>query len=380
MADEPIRKARWRLILGKGAEDALGDDVLTPQQQEQEQAVGFLYDREYGEDERDVRTITEPSGGLQESQLNVPDWINKIHELFPKQTIERLERDALERYQLEEMVMNPQMLERVQPSETLLKAILRTKHLMNEEVLLLARRLVQQVIEQMMEKLAREVQTAFGGSRNRLHRSPLRVAQNFDAWTTVKRNLHHYDPQTQKLYIQTPYFYSRVRRHADKWQIIILVDQSGSMLNSAIHASLSASIFWGIPALRTHLVVFDTAVVDLTAVCSDPVETLLKIQLGGGTDIGQALTYAETLIDNPRQTILILITDFFEGAPLATLFGMTRQLVESGVTLLGLAALDNNANPHYSKSIAQSMVDLGAEVGAMTPGELAAWVSEKVSQ
>ena len=242
----------------------------------------------------------------------------------------------------------------------------------------MARRLVRTVVEQLMEKLARQITAPFTGSIDRRRRSFLKVAKNFDARTTIRRNLSHYDPATQRLYIRQPYFFSRVRRQADRWQMIILVDESGSMADSVIHAAVTAAIFFGIKSLRTHLVLFDTSIVDVTEHCTDPVETLMQVQLGGGTDIGQALRYAASLVDNPRRTIVVLITDFCEGAPIQHLYAATRHLVGSGVTLLGLAALDDRAEPHYDRAVAGRMVELGAHVAAMTPGELAEWVAQKV--
>ncbi|MGL5082898.1 MAG: DUF5682 family protein [Microcoleaceae cyanobacterium] len=373
--DEQLCKLRWRLILGNGTESFLGA-TLEGLWAQRDCALGFLYDREYGSSQN-VRP-EERRGGQEEAQLTVPDWINAVHELFPQQTIERLEKDAVERYKLEEIVTNPEVLQRVQPNQTLLKAILRTKHLMNQEVLTIARQLVRKVVDQLMEKLARPIQSPFLGAVNRQQRSLLKVAKNFDVKTTIRRNLKFYDPTRQKLYLQTPYFYSRIRRQVDRWQIIILVDESGSMLESVIHSAITASIFFGLKSVRTHLCLFDTSVVDLTESCNDPVEAMMKVQLGGGTDIGQALAYADQLIDNPRRTIIVLITDFFEGAPVNRLLSVTQQLVESGVNLLGLAALDGQANPCYDLEIASQMVALGAQVGAMTPGELAEWVAQKV--
>jgi len=356
---------------------------LSAQEQAIDTAIGFLYDREA--QGRNIRQrgdgknrTNDRQGGSEGSQLTVPDWINQIHALFPQKTIERLEKDALDRYHLEEMVTNPDLLSRAQPSETLLKAILRTKHLMNPQVLQLARDLVRQVIAALMEKLARPVQSPFWGTLNRRQRSLLKIAKNFDAKTTIQRNLKHYNPQRQQLLIQTPYFSSRQRRQVDRWQILIVVDQSGSMLDSVIHAAVTASIFFGIPSLKPHLILFDTAIVDVTDYCTDPVETLMKVQLGGGTNIAQALRYASTLVNTPRKTIVVLITDFYEGGSPAALFAITRQLVESGVLLLGLAALDETAQPNYDRTVAQQMVNLGASVAAMTPGELALWVAEKV--
>jgi hypothetical protein len=370
---------RWRLVLGQDAEQGLGCG-LEGQEAQRDRALGYLYNREYGPG-RNVRGADRGGGrqgSLGPSQLTVPEWINAVHTLFPKRTIERIEKDALERYKLEEMVTNPDLLSRAQPSPTLLKAVLHTKHLMNQEVLALARTLVRKVIEELMEKLARPVRSVFLGARDRRRRSHMKVAKNFDPRTTVRRNLASYDPETRKLFLRTPYFYSRVRRQADRWQVIVVVDESGSMADSVIHAAVTAAIFFGIRTLRTHLVLFDTSVVDVTEHCSDPVETMMKVQLGGGTDIGGALRYVAGLVDNPRRTIVVLITDFCEGAPQERLFAVTRQLVESGVTLLGLAALDERAEPCYDRAVAERMVALGAHVGAMTPGELAEWVAQKV--
>lgn len=373
--DHRLQLARWRLVLGEDGESGLGCS-LDGMDGDRDRALGFLYDREYGPGRN--RRTKDRQGGGEGSSLSVPEWINHVHSLFPKRTIERLEKDALERYNLQELVTNPDLLRRAQPSPTLLKAILHTKHLMNQEVLKLARDLVRKIVEQLMEKLARPVRSVFLGAANRRRRSMLRVAKNFDARQTVRRNLASFDPEEQKIYIRQPYFFSRARRQTDRWQVIVVVDESGSMMDSVIHAAVTASIFWGIQSLRTHLVLFDTNVVDVTEQCTDPVETLMKVQLGGGTDIGQALRYAYKLVDNPRKAIVVLITDFYEGAPVADLLRITKSLVESGVTLLGLAALDDRAEPNYHRELANEMVQLGAHVGAMTPGELAEWVAAKV--
>ncbi len=377
MSDHANRQARWRLVMGPGSESLCGD--LSDEDMQRDKLLGFLYDREYGQG-RNVRgrNASQQQGGLGESSLTVPDWINEVHQLFPKQTVERLEKDALERYQLDEMVTNPEVLARAQPNMTLLKAVLRTKHLMNQEVLKAAHLLVKKAVEELMKRLSREVRTAFTGSIDRRTRSTLKVAKNFDIRTTIRRNLKHYDPKHRRLLIETPFFYSRIRKQVDRWQLIVLVDESGSMMDSVIHSAVTASIFYAMRMMKVHLCIFDTNVVDLTDQCVDPVETLMKVQLGGGTDIGQAVSYAAELVENPSRTIVVLITDFFEGAPVQRLFGAARKLVESGVTCLGLAALDENANPTYDHETAARLVSMGWHVAAMTPGELAGWVAEKV--
>lgn len=371
---EENRRARWRLVMGAGSEQLCGS--LAAEEVALEASLSYLYDREYGPN-RNVRAQAK-QGGLGESQLTVVDWINQIHELFPKRTIERIERDALERYQLDEMVTSPEVLARAQPNPTLLKAVLRTKHLMSQDVLKAAQRLVQQVVEELMRRFAKQVQSAFHGAVQRRRRSTLKIAKNFDVRETLRRNLKHYDPAQRRVGIEKPYFFSRVQRRVDQWQLIILVDESGSMLDSVIHSAITASIFYSMKVMKVHLCIFDTEVVDLTEDCVDPIETLMKVQLGGGTDIGHALSYAEQLVNNPRRSIVLLITDFFEGGPRPRLFAAARRLIESGVTGLGLAALDERANPNYCRETAAHFVEVGWHVGAMTPGELATWVAEKV--
>jgi hypothetical protein len=369
------QKIRWRLILGDEAEGACGG--LEGVDAGRDAALEYLYGREGQGRNRRAGSRGGP-GTLDPSNLTVPEWINAVHTLFPQRTIERIEKDALERYKVSELVTNVDLLKRAEPNMTLLKAVLHTKHLMNQELLGVAREMVRKVVEQLMAKLAQPVRSVFLGAVDRRRRSSFRVAKNFDAQTTIRRNLKHYDPESRKLFIHTPHFFSRIRRHTDRWQIIILVDESGSMADSVIHSAVTAAIFFGIKAIRTHLVLFDTSIVDISADCADPVETIMKVQLGGGTDIGQAVRYAESLIDNPRRAIVVLITDFCEGAPVGVLFAACKRLIEQGTLLLGLAALDSEATPHYDHATAAHIAGLGAHVGAMTPGELAAFVAEKV--
>jgi hypothetical protein len=369
------QKIRWRLVLGNEADEVCGG--LDGADADRDAALEYLYGRE-GKDRNRRSTGSPGKGSLDPSNLTVPDWINAVHTLFPQRTIERIEKDALERYEVKELVTNVDLLKRAEPSMTLLKAVLHTKHLMNQEVLAVARELVRRVVDELMQKIARPVQSVFLGAVDRRKRSTLRIAKNFDASATIRRNLQHYDPASAKLYIRTPFFFSRIRRHSDKWQVIILVDESGSMADSVIHSAVTAAIFFGIKMLRTHLVLFDTSIVDVSADCADPVETIMKVQLGGGTDIGQAVRYAEGLIDHPRRAIVVLISDFYEGAPVAHLFAACKRLIEQGSLLLGLAALDADAKPNYDHSTAAHLASLGAHVGAMTPGELAQWVAEKV--
>ena len=369
--DIPDPLQRWRLLLGDPAERACGG--LSAEAQAADAALDWLYGRDGDRAERGER-----SAGLGPSALSTPDWINAIHTLFPKEVIERLEQDAVERYGIDEVVTNLEVLERIEPSESLLRAVLHTKHLMNPEVLAAARKLVAEVVRRIMEKLATEVRQAFSGSRDRRRRSRMKVARNFDFKQTLAANLHRYDPQRRKLYVERPVFISRTERHAEPWDIILLIDQSGSMVDSVIHSAVMAACLWQLPGMRTRLVAFDTAVVDLTADVSDPVELLMKVQLGGGTDIAKAVAYAQSLVANPAKTIVVLVSDFYEGGSPYELVRRVKALVEAGAKVLGLAALDAKAEPSYDREMAARLVREGAQIGAMTPGQLAGWLAEKV--
>lgn len=369
--DIPDPLQRWRLLLGDPAERACGG--LSAEAQAADAALDWLYGRDGDRAERGER-----SAGLGPSALSTPDWINAIHTLFPKEVIERLEQDAVERYGIDEVVTNLEVLERIEPSESLLRAVLHTKHLMNPEVLAAARKLVAEVVRRIMEKLATEVRQAFSGSRDRRRRSRMKVARNFDFKQTLAANLHRYDPQRRKLYVERPVFISRTKRHAEPWDIILLIDQSGSMVDSVIHSAVMAACLWQLPGMRTRLVAFDTAVVDLTADVSDPVELLMKVQLGGGTDIAKAVAYAQSLVANPAKTIVVLVSDFYEGGSPYELVRRVKALVEAGAKVLGLAALDAKAEPSYDREMAARLVREGAQIGVMTPGQLAGWLAEKV--
>lgn len=304
---------RWRLVLGSAAERHTGP--LGPGNAGRDAALDWLYGRDPDLARRGVRRsgTTAREGGDGPSAVTAIDWLDDIHRLFPKETIERLERDAVEKYGIQEIVTDPAVLERVEPSQTLLRAVLRTKHLMNPQVLRLARRIVESVVKQLLARLQPEIRRAFNGTRSR-RPSQVPLARDFDFRQTVKANLAHYQPAERRLLIERAHFHSRARRHVTQWQLILLVDQSGSMAGSVIHSAVTAACLWGLPGLKTHLVAFDTQVVDLTADVSDPVELLMRVQLGGGTNIARAVEYGAGLVENPRRTIVALITDFYEGA------------------------------------------------------------------
>lgn len=362
---------RWRLILGEPASASSGG--LQGEAVRRDAALEWLYGRDPDLAQRGVRR----GAGSDESVVQTVDWLDQVHTLFPKETIERLERDAVERYEITEIVTNPDVLQRIEPNAALLRAVLRTKHLMNPGVLAMARKIVEGVVRQLMEKLKTEVRTAFSGTKSRrpsIHKN----SRNFDFRTTIRANLQRYQPEERKLAIEHAKFVSRTRRHLEQWQVVLLVDQSGSMAGSVIHSAVTAACLWGLPGLRTHLVAFDTAVVDLTSDVTDPVELLMKVQLGGGTDIAKAVAYGAGLVDNPRRAVVAIISDFYEGGDAIALVRTVKEMCEQGTHVLCLAALDEEANPDYDRELGLRLANAGAHVGAMTPGQLAEFVAEKL--
>lgn len=369
---------RWRLILGSPADSWTGP--LNGAGADRDAALDWLYQRDPEQAGRGVRaTGAGREGGDGSSVVTAVDWLDDIHRLFPRETVERLERDAVERYGIQEIVTDPAVLERIEPSATLLRAVLRTKHLMNPEVLRLARRIVEAVVRELMERLRPEIRRSFTGTRSR-RPSRLPLARDFDFRQTVRANLAHYQPEHRRVLIERPYFHARTRRRLEQWQLVLLVDQSGSMASSVIHSAVTAACLWGLPGLRTHLVAFDTSVVDLSSDVDDPVELLMRVQLGGGTDIARAVDYGATLIDHPRRCVFVVVSDFYEGGDPYRLVRTVRSLVEQGTTVLGLAALDEEATPVYDRELAGRLAGVGAHVGAMTPGMLAEFVAERLGR
>ncbi|MCI8598159.1 MAG: VWA domain-containing protein [Lachnospiraceae bacterium] len=360
---------RWRLILGRTAKDQISFGTGKSAGMENgvscydlEDALDFLYSREYGEDVR-------REGGTGASQLTAATWITKIRRLFPRETVEVLERHALETYGMTELLTDKEVLEKLEPNQELLKTILQLKHLMKGEVLDTARRIVKKVADEIAEKLNRDIRRSLLGSLDRNTPSHVKSMRNLDIRKTIRRNLQHYDREEQRLLLDQVYFNSRTRKYS-QWRVVIAVDESGSMLDSVIHSAVMAGIFAKLPMLDTRLIIFDTQVVDLSAHMDDPVETLMSIQLGGGTYIAGALKYCETLIENPGKTMVVLVSDLCEGGSIQGLLGVSRGIIESGAKLICLTALDMDANPVYDRRTAQQLADLGAHVGAMTPEAL----------
>ena len=363
---------KWRLILGKYSKDNIDFNDSTGTYIEMEELLDFIYGREYGE------SIGVREGGKGDSVITIPKWLNKIRKLFPKNTVEIIEKHALQKYNLTELITDKKVLEKLEPNTELLKSILSLKHMMKGEVLGTAKKIVKTVSDEIKENLEKRVTEAIIGRINKNSSSSIKSSRNLDFKKTINKNLKNYNLENNLLYPEKIYFNKRMRIY-NPWHIIIGVDESGSMLDSIIHSAVMAGIFKSIPMLKTKLFIFETNVVDLTDYIDDPVETLMSVQLGGGTDIQKALRYGYTLIEEPKRTIFVLITDLYEGGNYKGMYARAKEIIESGSKLIILTSLNEAAIPEYDKNAALIMAGLGAEVAALTPEELAKWIAKIIS-
>jgi hypothetical protein len=360
-------------MLGRYSAAPLQDGAFAAADWKLDQALDYLYGREY--EGRGLARAGGGTGSLDPTQLRAIDWLSRTRKLFPQEVFERMQTQAIERYQLTELLEDPAVLRSLDATPELAKALLSVRGRLSVQMRDAVREVIRKTVDDITRRLRNEFINALVGRRNRQRRSQLKSAQNFDARATIAANLKNYSVERRQLVIEHPRFNARVKRNLP-WDVVLCVDQSGSMMDSVIYSAVIAGIMSSLPAVRVKLVVFDTSVVDLSHMASDPVEVLLTVQLGGGTDIGRAVTYCESLVTNPGRTVFTLVSDFEEGAAPGQLLAAVRRMAQSRVTLLGLAALDESAAPVYDRQMAQRLANLGMHVAALTPVHFAQWLAE----
>jgi len=374
MQDQLEAALRWRLLLGRHADRGLSLDSLTEaaggsgdlavRARQLDKTLSFLYDREFA---RRGHRRGAAGGG---EGLAVPEWLRGVRVLFPKEAVEVVERDALARYGLTELVTDPDVLRSLTPSTELVKAILQFKHLMAPAVLTQARAVVRRVVEQLSERLRRQLQPAFTGPVDPERGRPARTFRNTDWARTVRRNLKNWDADRKRLVADRIAYRHRQRGRAST-RIIVAVDQSGSMLDSLIHSAIVAAILAGLPAVTVHLVLWDHRVVDVSENVHDPLEVLMGAQLGGGTRLLPALQYCASLVTEPERTVLAVVSDWFIYDSVAESLALAKELAGAGVKGLGLCALDADGNAEYERRFAGALANAGWWVAAVTPKHLA---------
>jgi Mg-chelatase subunit ChlD len=352
-AGDSERLKRWRLILG-GADDGTGcalggDDALI------DGALGQLYDADGGKRQ----------GGLGGSAPRVARWLGDIRKFFPRPVVQMLQKDALERLDLRQMLLQPELLQAVEPDVHLVANILALNSVLPAKTRETARLVVKRVVEELERKLANPTRQAVLGSLNRAVRNRRPRHNEIDWNRTIRANLRHFQPEYQTIIPETRIGYGRKRQALR--EVVLCVDQSGSMATSVVYAGIFGAVLASLPAVATRVVVFDTSVVDLTDELHDPVELLFGTQLGGGTDIRRALTYCQGLVRRPQETILVLISDLYEGGDNAAMLRLAADFVASGVQMIGLLALSDDGAPSFDHRNAAALASLGVPVFACTP-------------
>jgi len=350
--DDQEAARRWRLVLGQ---DAGGTTPLDAA----DAAIDGALDALYG-------ATTEPrQGGLGGSAPRVARWLGDIRQYFPSSVVQVMQKDALDRLGLQQMLCEPEMLAAVEPDVHLVATLLSLNRVMPNKTRSTARAVVAKVVEDLERKLAAPMRQAVAGSLNRAARNRRPRHQDIDWLRTIRANLKHYQPDYQTVIPETRIGFAR--RNRTLRDIVLCVDQSGSMATSVVYASVFAAVLASIRAVSTSVVVFDTAVVDLTPLLADPVEVLFGTQLGGGTDINRALAYCQQLVTRPRETIFVLISDLYEGGNNAEMLKRAASLVGSGAQVIVLLALDDRGAPAYDHGNAAQLAAMGVPCFACTP-------------
>ncbi|MBF6424394.1 VWA domain-containing protein [Nocardia cyriacigeorgica] len=357
--DSESATRRWRLVLGSSAEPELGglgsaDDAAM------DGALSTLYDS-------DPPAASGPrSAGLQGSAPRVARWLGDIRTYFPSSVVEVMQRDAIERLNLTQLLLEPELLEAVEPDVHLVGTLLSLNRVMPETTRSTARAVVEQVVRDIERRMAARTVAAVSGALDRAARVSRPRPRDIDWDRTIRKNLAHYLPEQRTVVPERLVGYGR-RAKAVRRDVVLAIDQSGSMASSVVYASVFGAVLASMRSLRTSLVVFDTEVVDLTEHLSDPVDVLFGTQLGGGTDINRALAYCQTLVTRPEETLFVLISDLYEGGIRDDMLRRVNALKESGVQVIVLLALSDDGAPAYDHDNAAALDALGIPAFACTP-------------
>ncbi|MFC4585538.1 VWA domain-containing protein [Sphaerisporangium corydalis] len=362
--DERLR--RWRLVLG-GDADGTGRG-LTGKDGQMDAALAALYNSGRGTGEGAGGGGDAARGaGLGGSAPRVARWLGDIRSYFPSTVVQVMQKDAIERLNLTRLLLEPEMLEAVEPDVHLVGTLLSLNRVMPETARRSARVVVGKVVADLERRLAQRTRTALTGALDRSARShrPRRVA-DIDWNRTIRANLKNYMPEKNTVIPSRLVGYAR-RQRAVIREVTLCIDQSGSMAASVVYSSVFGAVLASMRALRTSLVVFDTSVVDLTDQLHDPVELLFGTQLGGGTDINRAIAYCQGLITRPANSIFILISDLYEGGVREEMLRRVAAMTAAGVQVIVLLALSDEGQPHYDRDNAEALAALGVPAFACTP-------------
>ncbi|CAA9384849.1 VWA domain-containing protein [uncultured Nocardioides sp.] len=348
------RLTRWRLVLGGGAADGIDLAAgLGAADQQRDQALAALYDGER-------------RGGLGGSAPRVARWLGDIRTYFPSSVVQVMQADAMERLGLYQLLTEPEMMEAVQPDIKLVTTLVGLGRVIPEHSRATARSVVRRVTDELEERLRARTVQAVTGALNRAARTRRPRPADIDWRRTIAANLQHYLPEHRTVVPERLVGYARRANQVER-HVILCLDQSGSMAESVVYASVFGAVLASMRSVSTSLVAFDTEVVDLTEELDDPVDVLFGVQLGGGTDINRALAYCQGLVRQPADTVLVLISDLYEGGIAEEMVRRARDVVGSGATMVALLALSDSGAPSYDAAHAAALAEVGVPAFACTP-------------
>lgn len=372
--DETERMKRWRLILGSESKERFAamngeqEPALSEEQALMDQALAAIYNRSSSGGFGSGR-----GAGNGPSNPQISRWLGDVRTLFEKDLVTVIQSDAMERCGLRQLIFEPELLENIEPDISLASTILMLKDQIPKRSKESVRAFITKIVEEINKLLEADIRRAVTSAINRRQHSPIPSAAAMDFPLTIRRNLKNYNPELGTIVPEHFYFFDRtVASAAKQWTVILDVDQSGSMGESVIYSSIMSCILASMAAIRTHIVAFDTNIVDLTEKCDDPVDLLFGFQLGGGTNIDKSVAYCQKFVENPAKTLFFLITDLEEGGNRASLLHRLRDLKESGVTVVCLLAIADGGKPYYDAQMAERVAGLKIPCFACNPQMLPA--------
>lgn len=368
-----LRVSRWRLILGDVVEEQLADVSedfeLDEDEKKMDGALGAIYD-DFSVEECSPRKETNQVGGLKKSAPAIAKWLGDIRDCFDSEAVAIVQRDAISKRGLNQLLYEPELLETVEPDIYLVGTLLALKEEIPEESKEQVRAFISKFVDELRETLKSKVETHIRGILNRQEQSFVPRYDSINWQKTIRQNLKNYNPELKKILPEKIHYFGHQRKSSN-WHIFINIDQSASMVDSMVYAAVMGSIFASLPSTKTKVVAFDSTVVDLTNECgSDPVDMLYGMQLGGGTDINRAVTYTREFITEPSRSIYIMLSDLFEGGNRNQLLQQMQEMVESGIKVICLLTLSNAGLPYYDRLIANELQAIGIECFGCTPEKL----------
>ena len=363
--DTNDRLRRWRLILGSEAQkrmEGMGDGPdLSQEDLMMDTALDAIYNR-------DMKFGFGGGAGKGASSPQISRWLGDVRTLFDKDIVKIIQSDAMERCGLKQLIFEAELLENIEPDMHMASMILTLKDQIPKQSKENAREFIRKIVEQINALLETDLKRAVTASINRKLHSPIPSASALDFQTTIRKGIKDYNTKLKKIIPQKYYFFERsATTAANKYTVILDIDQSGSMGESVIYSSIMSCILASMSAIKTKVVAFDTNIVDLSEKCEDPIDLLFGFTLGGGTDIEKSIKYCTKYIENPKKTIFFLISDLEEGGNRAGLLRRLTQMKEDGVIVICLLAISDSGKPYYDANMAQRIANNGIPCFAAAP-------------